>query len=289
VNNNSRSIAIAHSDSFSRQMLTIGLSRPCHTILVGDPDSGKSTTLDLWAFRLCQAGAHVLLIGGARNAHKAMLPIMDRHGIAGASLSLDRAGVPVIKPFTIVEVPRRSDFPATNILQRAHRVGVLLAQVTEQRMQLGQSGMLPLVVMIDDELSFEYCIGQLAAAHVLWPALNMHLWIAVRSAIRLLKSPTPAVRSLWLASSLQVYLRADVRRDAHMLDLADHETQAIVDAAPGQVTIRTSGASLRGWQQTDRGALVPVCSAEAAILAARLRPYELAANTRVTHSMFAEI
>jgi hypothetical protein len=276
MNQHSSTIVVAHGDS-SPPTITVGNNRPCHMILVGDPGSGKSTTFDTWAFRLHQAGAQVLLIGGARNEHSALLPILRRHRIASAAFSLNGTDVKVTNPFTIAEVPRRSDIPATNTLQRAHRVGVLLAQVTEQRMTLEQSCEQPLVVMIDDELSFEHCVGQLAAAYALWPALNMHLWIAVQFATRLLKSAAPAVRSLWLASSLQVYLRADVRRDSHALGLSDQEVQAIADAAPGHITIRSNSASLNGQQQSSFGIVLPTCSVEDAIIAARQHAYDLAA------------
>jgi hypothetical protein len=276
MNNNSSTIVIAH-DASRQHLLTIGGRQPCNMILVGEPSSGKSTTLDLWALRLCQAGAHVLLIGGARNQHTAILPMMRGQGIASDSFTLTGAREEITKPFTIAEVPRRGDIPATNTLQRAHRVGVLLAQVAEQRMKLEQSHEQPLVVMIDDQLSFEYCIGQLAASYALWPALNMHLWLAVQSPARLLNSTVPAVRSLWLAGSLHVYLRADLRRDGQSLGLSDQEAHAIANAEPGQITIRTSGASLRGWQQSDVGMLLPACPTEAAIITSRRRAYQLAA------------
>jgi hypothetical protein len=258
--------------------ITIAPQQPCHAIVVGQLGAGKSTALNLWAWRFIQAGAQVLIVGANRNTHAGIAPIAHRNHITCEVRSIDTPSTGITADLTIVETHRRSTTPATDRLRRAHRVGVLLEQIAERRMdQQSHAHTRPLMVMLDEDLDFERAVSHLAAAHALWPALNMHLWIAVQSAAHLLNSPAPAVRSLWLASALQLFLRADMRREAQVAGLTDAEAEAIGHAAPGQITIRSSGVSLRGWQQTELGMLRPACPAEAAIIAVRRHAYHLAA------------
>jgi len=258
--------------------ISVAPQHPCHAIIVGQCGAGKSTALNLWAWRFIQAGAQALIIGADRNTHASIAPIARRNQMSCEVTSIDTPSTGMSADLTIVETHRRSTTLTTDALRRAHRVGVLLDQLAERRMNLEpHTHTRPLIVMLDEDMDFERCVSHLAAAYALWPALNMHLWIAVQSAARLLNSPAPAVRSLWLASSLQLFLRADVRRAAQAAGLTDVETQAIGHAAPGHVTIRSSGAGLRGWQQTEQGMLRPSCEAEVAIVATRQHTYDLVA------------
>jgi hypothetical protein len=258
--------------------IAIAPQQPCHAIVVGQVGAGKSTALNLWAWRFIQAGTQVLIVGADRNIHAGIAPIARRNHITCEVTSIATPSTGMTADLTIVETHRRSTTPATDRLRRAHRVGVLLEQIAERRMdQQSHAHVRPLIVMLDEDLDFERGVSHLAAAHALWPALNMHLWIAVQSAARLLKSPAPAVRSLWLASALQLFLHADMRGEAQAAGLTDAEAEAISHAAPGQITIRSSGAGLRGWRQTDQGMLRACCPAEAAIVAARQNAHTMAA------------
>src|SRR5437773_2509333 len=151
--------------------ITIAPQQPCHAIVVGQIGAGKSTALNLWAWRFIQAGAQVLIIGADRNTHAGIAPIARRNHISCDVTSIDTPNTGITDDLTIVETHRRSTTPATDALRRAHRVGVLLDQVAERRMNLEPHAR-PLIVMLDEDMDFERGVSHLAAAHAFWPALN---------------------------------------------------------------------------------------------------------------------
>src|SRR5690242_8858856 len=69
--------------------ITIAPQQPCHAIVVGQVGAGKSTALNLWAWRFIQAGAQVLIIGADRNAHAGIAPIASRNHMSCEVSSID--------------------------------------------------------------------------------------------------------------------------------------------------------------------------------------------------------
>src|SRR5262245_37381874 len=120
-------IDLAESEAGTHR-ITVASQQACNAIVVGQCGAGKSTSLDLWAWRFIRAGAQVLIIGAERNAHAELKPILHRNSTSCELASVDESNPNIAADLTIVECRRRSATPVTDALRHTHRIGVLLAQ-----------------------------------------------------------------------------------------------------------------------------------------------------------------
>lgn len=192
--------------------LTVSASHVAPLILAGVDGSGKNQVSVWWMWRLLQAGAQVISLGGRYFSNAELADVAARSGIAVASYGATEALDARINAVDLTRI----DFDHIAETAWGVLVGRKIAEIAAQRTTQNR----PMVVVFDVDVSVDALPAeQLALTLACWPGLNVHAWFVANSHAPWTQSPSTTVRAVWAAARVRCYFR-------------DYRTYTSVEHAP---------------------------------------------------------
>lgn len=213
-------------------------------LLLGMDGSGKNQASVWWMWRLLQAGAQVISIGGryADNAELATVALAAGYPVATYAATEPLTCHSTAAAFTRITFGSVPD--TDNGVTRGALVGQKIREITAQRLHIRQ----PLVVVLDGAAALRQLPDdQLASILTDWPALNIHLLYVGHSAEELLDTRLPAIRALWSAARMRCFFRdhtigrADRPIALARLGLDAQHSGLVAFLLRGEVVVQTGG------------------------------------------------